>query len=89
VRATHRLREATQQQEARHQSSPVGQLLARLQKGGGESKGSISRADAWKGLIGLTSEDGAAALDLLQQQGGGISFLEACIQYTDRTDEVG
>ncbi|GAB5030464.1 unc-45 family protein [Nannochloropsis oceanica] len=87
VRAAHRLREATQQQESRRQSSPVAQLLARLRKGNFESTGTISRADAWKGLIGLTSEDGAAALDLLRQQGGGIRFVEACIHNTDLESE--
>ena len=87
MRAAHRLREATQKQEAERQVSPVAQLLARLQEGSGEGNGG-SRADAWKGLIGLTSEDGAAALDLLQQQGGGIIFLEACFQNKDKTNEV-
>lgn len=88
VRAAHRLREATQKQEAGRQTSPVAQLLARLQKGNDEGTGSSSRTDAWKGLIGLTSEEGAAALDFLQQQGGGVSFLEACLQNKDRANEV-
>ena len=88
MRAALRLREATQKQEAGRQTSPVAQLLARLQKGDDEGTGSSSRADAWKGLIGLTSEDGAGALDLLQQQGGGIGFLEECIHNKDRANEV-
>ena len=88
VRGAHRLREATQKQEAGRQTSPVAQLLARLQKEGDESSGTSSRTDAWKGLIGLTSEEGAAALDLLQQQGGGVGFLETCIQNKDRANEV-
>ena len=87
MRAAHRLREATQKQEAGRQVSPVAQLLAPLQEGSGENNGG-SRADAWKGLIGLTSKDGAAALDLLQQQGGGISFLGVCFQNKDKTNEV-
>ena len=87
MRAAHRLREATQKQEAGRQTSPVAQLLARLQKGDGEGSGG-SRADAWKGLIGLTSEDGAAALDLLRQGGGGVSFLEACFQDKEMPNEV-